>query len=374
MYQNWVPTIDCPTIQSQVIKDLREVLGSSKEVLDRLAGRDSSEIVYKILRGYEGYVTTEYRREIIQSISRNVAEAGAQALAPVLEKWLDNMVFGPATVLRNVLPAPLPQSVSRVQPQRAKKFKKGGEKMTRKNDKTCICFVLDESGSMMSCRDQTISGFNEFMDSQEDKTLGETRVTLVKFNSDKIDTVYADKLIEDTPKLTEASYQPYATTPLYDAIAQAIKTTEDQVDIASRVLSKLAGHSVVAGPLVIVVIMTDGLENASRQYKQPDIFDMIQKKKDVGWTFVFLGADQDSWAAGGAMGIPMGSTVNYDRAQTVRAFQGISQSMSRYRTSYFAAAQNLVAADDIGDQEAVAKTVNELKKLRENYWQGKKEV
>jgi len=247
--------------------------------------------------------------------------------------------------------------------------------MTSKNGhKTYLTFVLDESGSMGSCQDQTISGFNEFADSQEDKTLGECRATLVKFNSDKIETVFSDELIEDVPKLTYENYRPSSTTPLYDAIAQAIKATEDKVSISGKVLSKLAGHPVKAGPLVIIVIMTDGLENASRQHTQKDIFDMIQDKKDAGWTFVFLGADQDSWLAATPMGIPAGSTTNFAKARTSVAFAGVAQSMSAYRNSYNLTADALDAAEIAGDTAKYTAAAGELKKLRENYWQGKTEL
>lgn len=99
MYQNWIPTLDCPTITSQVAKDLTEAYGTSKEVLNRLAGKDETGKVYQILRGYEDYITTQYRKDIVQSMARNVAEAGAQAIAPALEKWLENMVFG-STIAR----------------------------------------------------------------------------------------------------------------------------------------------------------------------------------------------------------------------------------------------------------------------------------
>lgn len=245
--------------------------------------------------------------------------------------------------------------------------------MTGKNGhKTYMTFVLDETGSMMSCRDETISGFNEFIDSQQDKTLGECRVTLVKFNLTKVETVYADKSIEDVPALTPDTYRPDNLTPLYDAIAQAIKETDAKVSTSRKVLSRLAGHEVAAGPLVIIVIMTDGAENASKQFKRDDIFKMIQEKQDLGWTFVFLGADQDSWRAAAPMGIPVGNIADYNSKKTFKAFAGVSQAMCDYRSSYTNLTDQYAMAEDAGDQKLVAETTAELKKLRVNYWAGKK--
>ena len=79
--------------------------------------------------------------------------------------------------------------------------------------KTLMTFVLDETGSMQPHRDMTISGFNEFLESQKDKSLGECRVTLVKFNSTKIETVYSDMHIDDVPLLSPDNYQPDHNTP-----------------------------------------------------------------------------------------------------------------------------------------------------------------
>lgn len=245
--------------------------------------------------------------------------------------------------------------------------------MTKQNGhKAHITFVLDESGSMMQTKDQTISGFNEFMDSQQDKSLGEARVTLVKFNSQAIKIVYQDKLIENVKALNHASYTPNGTTPLYDAIAQAIKTTKDNMSDSQKVLEKLAGHPVPQ--LIIVVIMTDGLENSSRMFNRANIFELIENKKGLGWTFVFLGADQDSWEAASGIGIAQGSTANYASAHTERAFAGVAQSMSSYRTDSNLMVDQFAAAMSEGDKVKATAELKKIKKLRTNYFKGKKEL
>ncbi len=254
--------------------------------------------------------------------------------------------------------------------------------MTQDFKKTQITFVLDESGSMAGTRDQTISGFNEFMDSQQDKTLGECRVTLVQFNTltDKpnIRTKYANKLIDEVRPLDGRSYNPNGMTPLYDAIAQAIKDTEKESKSSLEVIEKLAGHPVKIGPLIVIVIMTDGEENMSKQYDQKQVFDLISEKRQQGWEFIFLGANQDSFASGAKVGVAAGMTANFSSGNIVRAMHAVGQSMSSYRHTYQSAAADLDNMDlskSTADQEAAIKAfTNKLTGARTNYFSGKTEI
>lgn len=239
--------------------------------------------------------------------------------------------------------------------------------------KTYIGYVLDESGSMQAVREQTISGFNEFTNSQEDQSLGPCDATLIKFNSDAITEVFSGKPIEDVPELTVSNYQPRSTTPLYDAVAMMISSMESQVRPEIEALKKLAGTDVPPPP-IIIVIMTDGVENASRQYSQRQIFDMIQQKKDEGWTFVFLGADQDSWATGGQMGIAAGNTVNFAKDRTFSAFASVGQSMTNYRTHYRSLTADLEKSAVDGTADDTKKIMEEITALRTNYFEGKEEL
>lgn len=233
------------------------------------------------------------------------------------------------------------------------------------NGKTQITIVLDETGSMAGVRDQTISGFNEFLQSQEDKSLGECRVTLVKFNSEKIKTEYSGKLIADCPNLANDNYWPTAMTPLYDAIARAIKDTEVAVGLTSKVLSKMTGHQVAAGPAVILMVLTDGLENASQQYTQQKVFDMITEKKKLGWAFVFLGSNQDSWGSAEGLGYARGSVGHYAQENISGAFAGVSQAMTAYRAS-----SNAVRCMSASPTEKFAA----VQMLADNFYQGETEI
>ena len=160
-----------------------------------------------------------------------------------------------------------------------------------------VNFVLDETGSMLGCADATISGFNEYI-GELAKRPEPICFTLTKFNSSRIDIVHAGVPIGEVVRLSHGNYQPDNLTPLYDAVARTIKATE-------AALVSIPNHA------VLCAIMTDGEENASHEYTRNDIFALIKSKQDEGWTFAFLGADQDAWDAGAKMGIPGGNTMSY---------------------------------------------------------------
>lgn len=182
--------------------------------------------------------------------------------------------------------------------------------------KTHILFVLDKSGSMTLRRDQTISGFNEYLKTiQADSNLEKARFTLVTFDTEFI-TVAANELLADVAGLTSVTYVPEGLTALYDAVAHGLKLIKDQVKKKHRAL---------------VIIMTDGEENSSREYSRAMIFDMIKDYEDKGnYTFVFLGCDQDVWAEGGKMGVAKGNTKEYDGANVGGSFMMMAAAVSKY--------------------------------------------
>lgn len=157
-----------------------------------------------------------------------------------------------------------------------------------------VSLVLDETGSMDVCRDATIGGFNEYID-ELSKRKERIRFTLTKFNSTKIEMVCDGLAVKDVARLNRDTYVPAAMTPLYDAIAQTIRATEQSAK----------------GDSVLLVVMTDGEENASHEYNRDRLLKLIQKKEKAGWTFVYLGANQDAWAVGQSIGVPGGNTMTY---------------------------------------------------------------
>jgi hypothetical protein len=145
-----------------------------------------------------------------------------------------------------------------------------------------------------------------------------TLVTLTKFNSEKMETAYHLEDVRNVPLLGRDNYRPDANTPLYDAIARTIRKTE--ADIASA----------KDQPAVFCVILTDGQENASREYDLRSIRGLIEQKKKDGWKIICLGADVDAWAIGGAMGLNRGDTLSFDKDCISHTFQDLSIATNEY--------------------------------------------
>ena len=184
---------------------------------------------------------------------------------------------------------------------------------------TQIVVVLDRSGSMSSISESTVSGLNSFIKEQK-AAEGEAYMTLVQFDNEyQID--YKSKPISEVVDLIDGeTFVPRATTALFDAVGRTINeliTTDD----------------------VVFVIITDGHENASQEFKQKGVFDLIEKKKKSGWNFLFLGANQDAIAAGGAMGINAGNSINYNaNAMSVNSvYSNMSGKVAMFRSSKMSA-------------------------------------
>jgi hypothetical protein len=158
--------------------------------------------------------------------------------------------------------------------------------------KTHVTFVLDSSGSMSKIEDDTIGGFNSFLEDQRDGA-GTATVSLYDFNTNA-DLVYQNYPIEEAPKLDGETYTPSGRTALHDAIYRGITETADQ--IADMDPSNEPDN-------VILVILTDGKENASETH-QERVREQIEMRQDEqDWEFLFIGANQDAALTAGEMGI-----------------------------------------------------------------------
>ena len=166
-------------------------------------------------------------------------------------------------------------------------------------------FLLDRSGSMQSCWDDTIGGYNALV--SEQAAFGGT-MTLIQFDHD-YQATYEAKPIGEVVPLTRETYQPRGSTALLDAIGRTIKEYKGEV-----------------APTVI--ILTDGQENSSHKYTKEHVKDLIEERQKDGWQFVYLGANQDAFAEAGSMGIAPGCTMNYDTNRTPDAFRQLSAAMS----------------------------------------------
>ena len=181
---------------------------------------------------------------------------------------------------------------------------------------TIIHLLVDASGSMRSITEATLEGINGFLAGQK-KEEGRVLVTVSSFTTDwdrnarigmqqklLIDRPFEIVFLDDVPVLTEEHYHAEGGTPLRDAVGDAILHTDNTL---ARV--KDANKTDV-----LFVVVTDGGENASNEYSPSDIREMVAARETAGWTFVYMGADQDSWAETQALGFAQGNVMNYAKA------------------------------------------------------------
>jgi hypothetical protein len=188
---------------------------------------------------------------------------------------------------------------------------------------TEIAFILDRSGSMNSCQQAAIEGFNHFLADQQ-KTEGLAKLTVVLFDDEYIVPVSSVPVQEIVP-LTDDTYQPRGCTALLDAIGQT-------VDDLGRRLAALAEKN--RPGQIIVAILTDGLENASQRFTWKQISEKIKHQTDIyKWTFLFLGANQDAIATAANLSIAANNAANYvaDAAGSKAGQAAFSRKMSALR-------------------------------------------
>lgn len=188
----------------------------------------------------------------------------------------------------------------------------------KSNKPMMVSVVLDETGSMACRKTETISAFNEYIGSLK-QLKHPVSVSLTKFNSARVSVVYTDTDIKNVPLLSNESYNPDQLTPLYDAIGKTINAID---------LKKIQKDK-----SVLIVILTDGQENASKEYDQKKVFALIKAKQAKGWTFVFMGADQDAWLASSVLGISKGNTMSFSGKDMKGAMRATASSTVLYATS-----------------------------------------
>lgn len=191
-----------------------------------------------------------------------------------------------------------------------------------KENLTQIVLVVDESGSMSDIKQDVISSFNDFI--KEQKTVeGEARCFLVKFNT-KIEKVYENLSIHDVPLLNNDSYRPSTYTRLYDAMGHTI----DEIKAKIKAMPEEERPE-----KVLFVILTDGKENRSTDFNRTAVFEKITKREKKGWTFIYLGANQDAMEEGGKIGINKFNTVTWtaDSKGINTAFMAASSYATKYR-------------------------------------------
>lgn len=192
--------------------------------------------------------------------------------------------------------------------------------------KTNVLFLLDSTGSMSSIRANTIDSFNEYISELKNDEHDYT-FSLVTFNSDRMEQVFTGVPIDTVPLLTQKAYQTRSMTPLYDAMGKFTS------EIDHRRKS------------VIIVVLTDGRENRSREWTRDSVRALIEDRQRLGWRFLFLGADFDAFAVGSALGIRAETIVQFDKSKV----RGATVSAYRATSSYAAQALDSLNMQDEHD-------------------------
>ena len=151
-----------------------------------------------------------------------------------------------------------------------------------------IVMIIDESGSMEEIKDKMIKSINDLITEQKQVKERPSTFTLVKFNH-TINRVVKNKNLNDMTNLKSTDYIPSGTTALYDAIGDTVNWFKNEKD-------------------VLMVIVTDGADNASKKYTKRDIGNMIEeKKRNNNWSYVYLSNDLSTFNQGNNIGLAQSS-------------------------------------------------------------------
>lgn len=163
-----------------------------------------------------------------------------------------------------------------------------------------IIVIADRSGSMAAIQDDAIGGFNTFLKEQK-KVDGEAVMTYVQFDS-KYEPVFKRKPLQEVEPLTRETFSPRGMTALHDAIGRTVKNGD-----GGHICKECGQHD----EKKIVVIITDGQENSSTEWNLKTVNELITKKREAGWEFLFLAANQDAMVEGVKMGVAAANTQSY---------------------------------------------------------------
>ena len=208
--------------------------------------------------------------------------------------------------------------------------------------------VLDRSGSMQSIRKAAVDGFNETLAGikKAQERFAETQnhfISLVAFCSCSTDKIYDMAPVAEARPLDEKDYQPCCCTPLYDAMGFAISDIQRHIKEIKDVA-------------VSVTIITDGYENASKEFTRTSIRALVESLKGQGWTFTFMGANQD--AALTAETLAIRNSANFDASQD--GMRNAYRRDSRSKLSWFSKLDHSYARRMVMDDEDRMKMNSDL--------------
>lgn len=187
-----------------------------------------------------------------------------------------------------------------------------------------LVFILDRSGSMGGLESDTIGGYNSMLSKQKKEKTGKVSVTTVLFD-DQYELLYNQVPIEKVSPMTEEEYYVRGSTALLDAIGKTVmqvKANQDKKEIKDKVL---------------FVIITDRMENASREYRVEQIKKLIEERKEKdNWEFLFLGANIDAIGAAKDLGIDSSRAVRFksDKKGTAKNYEVLNEAIKEIRGGY----------------------------------------
>jgi len=208
-----------------------------------------------------------------------------------------------------------------------------------RDDYTDITVILDRSGSMTNIKSDMEGGFNELVRSQKEVP-GKALLTLIQFD----DQYQVDCAAMDIRLVPPLRLIPRGSTALYDAIGKTIVRTGDRL----RSIQEKDRPS-----KVLVVILTDGEENSSREYTRGKVFEMITHQKEkYGWEFIYMGANQDALKVGASFGISQEYSMTFaaNSVGTGLAYDSFSSGVTNLRSASYVSGQGFFTADDRAQQ------------------------
>ena len=216
------------------------------------------------------------------------------------------------------------------------------KKNISKKDLLTIRIVLDRSGSMQGSQEITIDALNTYLNELKQENSNNTSLTLSTFDSMSIDIPISRVLVSKLNSFPADILQPRGGTPLFDAIGLAIHDLENIKESTDD--NK------------VLVIVTDGLENASKEYTFENISSKIKDKEEAGWLIIYLGAEHDAFKQSNSLNFAQERSMQYSKEDSIDTFRAVTRTTIDYRKGE--KSKNIHFTED-------ERTLSEKKRFRE---------
>ena len=194
---------------------------------------------------------------------------------------------------------------------------------SKEKEMTELVFILDRSGSMGGLEKETIGGFNSILEKQKREKKGDVIVTTVLFDNE-YEVLHNRLPINEVKEITDDEYYVRGMTALLDAMGKSIVNLKE--------INKTRKNN---NTKVLFVIITDGMENASREFTIDKVKELVElQKKEFKWEFLFLGANIDAIQTAKSFGIDSSKAVQYhsDKIGTEKNYKVLNEAVSEFRS------------------------------------------